>query len=101
MIDPQLQANQWVKKGNGEKLRVLRLSRSDYGRQLESSIQFGFPVLIENILEQLDPMLDPLLQKATFKAGSLLMIKLGDQLLEYNQDFRLYLTTKLPNPHYS
>ena len=27
-------------------------------------------------------------------------IKLGDSIVEYNNDFRLYITTKLRNPHY-
>merc|ERR1719433_1800336 len=29
------------------------------------------------------------------------MIRLGDSTVEYNNDFKFYLTTKLPNPHYS
>merc|ERR1719401_2881133 len=29
------------------------------------------------------------------------MIRLGDSTVEYNKDFKFYLTTKLPNPHYS
>jgi dynein heavy chain len=101
MIDPQVQANKWIKNtyGNSD-LKILRLTNSAYGRQLESAIQFGFPVLIENILEVLDPMLEPLLQKAFYKAGSLLMIKLGDATLEYSVNFKLFLTTKLANPHY-
>ena len=28
------------------------------------------------------------------------MLRLGDSLLEYNVKFRLYITTKLRNPHY-
>merc|ERR1719201_3241494 len=28
------------------------------------------------------------------------MIRLGDATIEYDQRFRFYLTTKLPNPHY-
>ncbi|CAJ1371943.1 unnamed protein product [Effrenium voratum] len=102
MIDPQLQANQWVRKtyaGQGE-LRILRLTQN-YARELESAIAYGKPVLLENVLEQLDPLLEPLLQKAIFKAGSVLMIRLGDSQCEYNKDFRLFITTKLPNPHYS
>merc|ERR1719482_274027 len=51
--------------------------------------------------EVLDPLLDPLLQKAKFKAGNILMIRLGDSTIEYHEDFRFYITTKLPNPHYS
>ena len=28
-------------------------------------------------------------------------IRLGDSTVEYNEDFRLFITTKLPNPHYA
>ena len=28
------------------------------------------------------------------------MLRLGDSLVEYSQDFRFYITTKLRNPHY-
>merc|ERR1719421_2015331 len=46
-------------------------------------------------------MLQPLLQKAIFKAGSISMIRLGDNTIEYCDDFRFYMTTKLPNPHFA
>lgn len=29
------------------------------------------------------------------------MIRLGDKEVEYNPDFRFYITTKLSNPHYT
>ena len=29
------------------------------------------------------------------------MIRLGDKEVEYNPDFRFYITTKLGNPHYA
>lgn len=29
------------------------------------------------------------------------MIKLGDSVIPYHDDFKLYITTKLPNPHYT
>lgn len=28
------------------------------------------------------------------------MIRLGENIIEYSKDFRLYITTKLRNPHY-
>ena len=29
------------------------------------------------------------------------MIKLGDAVIPYHEDFKFYITTKLPNPHYT
>merc|ERR1719310_765590 len=100
MIDPQMQANKWVKRTWGDKLKVLRLSMN-YIREMENCIQFGNPVLIENIEETLDSILDPVLQKATFKQGPQLMVRLGDSTIEWSKDFSLFITTKLPNPHFA
>ncbi|XP_071083415.1 dynein axonemal heavy chain 12-like isoform X1 [Haliotis cracherodii] len=101
MIDPQGQANKWVK--NSEKdsnLSVIKLSDGDYMRTLENCISFGNPLLLENVAEELDPSLEPLLLKQTFKQAGVDMIRLGDNVIEYSQDFRFYITTKLRNPHY-
>jgi hypothetical protein len=32
--------------------------------------------------------------------GGVMCIRLGDSTIEYSDDFRLYLTTKMRNPHY-
>eukprot|EP00983_Pelagomonas_calceolata_P103479 1158917-Pelagomonas_calceolata.AAC.5 len=50
--------------------------------------------------EELDPSLEPLLLKQTFKQGGNTCIRLGDATVEYSSDFRFYITTKLRNPHY-
>ncbi|KAK1336499.1 hypothetical protein QTO34_002528 [Cnephaeus nilssonii] len=101
MIDPQGQANKWIK--NMEKansLQLIKFSDPDYVRTLENCIQFGTPVLLENVGEELDPILEPLLLKQTFKQGGSTCIRLGDSTIEYAPDFRFYITTKLRNPHY-
>uniref|UniRef100_A0A674AYT7 Dynein axonemal heavy chain 12 n=1 Tax=Salmo trutta TaxID=8032 RepID=A0A674AYT7_SALTR len=101
MIDPQGQANKWVK--NSEKdnnLSVIKLTDGDYMRTLENCIQFGTPLLLENVGEELDPSLEPLLLKQTFKQGGMDCIRLGESVIEYSCDFRFYITTKLRNPHY-
>jgi hypothetical protein len=101
MIDPQGQANKWVK--NMEKasnLQVIKLTDGDYLRTLENAIQFGLPVLLENVGEELDPSLEPLLLKQLFKSGGVMCIKLGDNIIEFSDQFRFYITTSLRNPHY-
>ena len=42
-------------------LKVIKLTDSDFVRTLENAIQFGSPVLLENVQEELDPTIEPLL----------------------------------------
>jgi len=101
MIDPQGQANKWVK--NMEKknqVTVVKLTDGDFVRKLENCIQFGYPVVLENVQEELDPTIEPLLTKSIFKQGGAMCIRLGDSTIEYSDKFRFYITTKLRNPHY-
>jgi dynein heavy chain len=101
MIDPQGQANKWVKNMEKDnKLVTIKLTDADFVRSLENAITFGLPVLLENIKEELDPILDNVLQKNIFKIGGVNSIKLGDALIEYSPKFKLYITSKLANPHY-
>lgn len=81
-------------------LSVIKLSDPNYARTLENSIQFGTPVLLENVGEELDPLLEPLLLKQTFKQGGVEYMRLGENVIEFSQDFRFYITTRLRNPHY-
>jgi len=82
-------------------LNVIKLSESgEHLRTLENAIQFGLPVLLENVGEELDPSLEPLLLKQTFKSGGVMCIRLGDSTIEYDAAFRFYITSKLRNPHY-
>ena len=100
-IDPQGQANKWFRNMEiKNKLKVIKLTDSDFVRTLENSIQFGAPVLLENVLEELDPTIEPLLLKQIFRQGGVMCIRLGDSTIEYSKDFRFYITSKLPNPHY-
>lgn len=101
MIDPQGQANKWVKNmEKANKLNVIKLSDSTYVRSLENAIQFGTPVLLENVGEELDNILEPILLKQVFKSGGAMVVKIGDAVVEWSKDFRFYITSKLPNPHY-
>lgn len=71
MIDPQGQANKWIKNFEKDnRLNVIKISDTDYMRTVENCIQFGTPLLLENVGEELDPSLEPLLLKQTFKQGT-------------------------------
>ncbi|KAK5640059.1 hypothetical protein RI129_010870 [Pyrocoelia pectoralis] len=100
MIDPQEQANRWIRQMEGQNLRITKLTDSNFLRILESAIRIGLTVLLEEVEETLDPTLAPILLKQTFIQGGRVLIRLGDSDVEYDSNFRFYITTKLSNPHY-
>lgn len=48
-------------------IHIVKLTDKDLIRTLESAIRFGKPMLIENVGTELDPALDPVLQRQLFK----------------------------------
>jgi len=101
-IDPQGQANKWIKSmESANAVETCKPSDKEFLRTLENAVRFGKPVVMENILESLDPSLEPILLKQTFKQGGAIVMKIGDNVIPYHPDFKFYLTSKLPNPHYA
>ena len=103
IIDPQLQGIKWIKQKESSterNLQIVRLGQKDLVRKLEIALEGGYTMIIENMGESIDTVLMPVIQRATIKRGTKLFIKLGDKECDYHPDFRLYLHTKLSNPHY-
>ncbi|XP_062301425.1 dynein axonemal heavy chain 2 [Scomber scombrus] len=102
MVDPQGQALKWIRNMEMKRgLKVVDFQMPDYMRILENAIQFGNPVLLQNVQEDLDPSLNPILNKSLTQIGGRLLLKLGDKEIEYSPEFSFYITTKLSNPHYT
>ncbi|CAM9197261.1 unnamed protein product [Discosporangium mesarthrocarpum] len=122
LIDPQRQAYRWLKK-MGEQQRnasdASETSRTGEGgteptpsllcisahdplmlSKVETTVREGSKLLIEDVGETIDPILDPLLYRDFYTKGGRTMIKLSESEVEYNKDFRLYLMTEIPNPHF-
>jgi dynein heavy chain len=56
MIDPQGQANKWIRNmEKANQLKSIKLTDENYMRTVENAVQFGSPVLLENVLEELYP----------------------------------------------
>ena len=52
-----------------QKLKIIDLQQPDFLRTLENAVQFGSPVLLQNVQEELDPSLAPILNKSLIKQG--------------------------------
>ena len=101
IIDPQTQGIKWMlKREENNGLTILQLSQSGWLKQLTGAIVNGRCVIIQNIGEELDATLEPVLSRAVFQKGRTLYIKVGGEDFEYDPKFKLYLQTKLDNPHY-
>jgi len=101
IIDPQMQGIKWIrKKEEANNLTVFQLTQKNWLRKVENALTNGYTVLIENIAEDIDATLDPVLSRAIYKKGRNLFLKLGGEEVEYDPNFKLYLQTKLANPHY-
>lgn len=104
MIDPQGQAISWIKTREPELLTqncVITLSHPNLKDALKWPMQEGFPVLIESIENEVDPMLDPILERQIIIKGRNKLIILADQEMDYDDKFRMYMTSRLANPHFS
>jgi dynein heavy chain len=100
LIDPQLQAITWIKRREGDKLVVGRLGQKDLVKKILSAIETGNPFIIENMGENIDPILMPITARVSIVRGGKKFIQMSEQEVEISPNFRLYLHTKLSNPHY-
>lgn len=86
---------------NRSQLKIIKLSDGpSYQKAMETAIMTGSTVIIEDVSQELDPGLDSVLTKAIYKEDGLEKINFGDRPIIYDRNFKLYITTKLANPHF-
>lgn len=79
----------------------MHFDQSDFVQQLKSCIIFGVHVLIENVGFDFDPIIEPILSREFIISDGVKKISIGGEYINYSPDFRLFMSTKYPNPHYS
>ncbi|KAA3673650.1 dynein heavy chain, axonemal, partial [Paragonimus westermani] len=106
-IDPQGQASRWLKemgknlKDEPRSIRITTQNDPNFLRTVENAIKLGLACLIEGVEESLDPALNNIIARNTRVDKGREIVMLGDREVEYDPNFRLYLVTKLSNPHFS
>ena len=97
IIDPSGRATEFLQNESKERrLTVTSFLDDSFIKQLESSLRFGNPILIQDA-EHLDPVLNHVLNKEYQKTGGRVLIQLGRQEIDFSPAFKLYLSTRDPS----
>jgi len=100
IIDPQLQGQKWLRGREGPEMVAIQLSQKQWLKRVEMAVSEGQVLMIEGIGQEIDAILDPLLSKQFVKKGRGFSVRLGSEDVDIAPKFKLYLQTKLINPHY-
>eukprot|EP00327_Prymnesium_parvum_P015469 CAMPEP_0113281722 /NCGR_PEP_ID=MMETSP0008_2-20120614/28451_1 /TAXON_ID=97485 /ORGANISM="Prymnesium parvum" /LENGTH=3313 /DNA_ID=CAMNT_0000132155 /DNA_START=19 /DNA_END=9960 /DNA_ORIENTATION=- /assembly_acc=CAM_ASM_000153 len=100
IIDPSSQATQWLKtnlQADGGSIEVLVPHDPRFATSLELGVRFGKTIVVQEV-DKIEPMLVPLLRRDLLRQGPRWVVQVGDKQIDYNEGFRLFLTTRNPQP---
>lgn len=97
IIDPSGRVVEFLQKEiNDKSFTVTSFLDDSFIKQLESSLRFGNPILIQDA-EYLDPILNQVLNKEYQKTGGRVLIQLGKQEIDFSPAFKIFLSTRDPS----
>jgi dynein heavy chain len=113
MVDPQGQGLSWIKNRSEKKMKQREKEKGELGKvvvcqlndkpftfQIVAQMANGWPMIIENTPEEVDPLMDPVLEKQVSRNSRIPKLFFNDTECDFNDEFELFLATKLPNPHF-
>ncbi|KAJ3336987.1 hypothetical protein HDU93_001788 [Gonapodya sp. JEL0774] len=100
IIDPSGQATTFLlNEYKGRKVAVTSFLDDSFTKALESALRFGNPLLIQDV-ENLDPILNPVLNRELRRTGGRTLIRLGNQDIDFSPSFMLFLSTRDPSVNF-
>jgi len=104
LVDPQAQAIGWIR--NKERDRTPQwgetaINNTKLKDQLEFCMSEGKAMIIVGIEEDIDPLLNPVMEKQIIRKGRSMYITVADQQMDFDPKFMMYFVTRLPNPHFT
>ncbi|XP_013869519.1 cytoplasmic dynein 2 heavy chain 1 [Austrofundulus limnaeus] len=98
LIDPSSRATEWLRTHLKEhRLEVINQQDNNFMTSLELAVRFGKTLVIQE-MDGVEPVLYPLLRKDLIAQGPRYVVQIGDKVIDYNEDFRLFLATRNPSP---
>ncbi|RKP34413.1 dynein heavy chain and region D6 of dynein motor-domain-containing protein [Dimargaris cristalligena] len=101
IIDPSGQAAAFLaNQYKDRKITVTSFLDTAFLKNLESALRFGNPLLIQDV-ENLDPILNPVLNKELRRTGGRVLLRLGGQDIDFSPSFTLFLSTRDPSVNFA
>ncbi|EIW86375.1 dynein heavy chain protein 1 [Coniophora puteana RWD-64-598 SS2] len=101
IIDPTGQATTFLlNEYKDRKIAVTSFLDEAFLKVLESALRFGNPLLIQDV-ENLDPILNAVLNKEIRRTGGRVLIRLGNQDIDFSPSFTMFLSTRDPSVEFS
>ena len=101
VIDPSGQGLEFISSFYKEKkIEKTDLQEKNFLKKLEKSLRFGLPILINNV-EKIDPMMNSLLNKEVVKKGGRNLVRVGDQEIDFNKNFVMFMVTRNANAKFT
>ena len=104
LVDPQGQALTWIM--NQEESRLPNFGQTSFTNpkfreQVEFCLAEGKTMVVVGVENELEPMLNPILEKQITTKGKSKYIMVSGKACDYVETFMLYLVTRLPNPSFT
>ncbi|KAI5098641.1 cytoplasmic dynein 2 heavy chain 1, partial [Silurus meridionalis] len=98
LIDPSSRATEWLRTHlKAHRLEVINQQDSNFMTSLELAVRFGKTLIIQE-MDGVEPVLYPLLRRDLIAQGPRYVVQIGEKVVDYNEDFRLFLATRNPSP---
>jgi len=100
IIDPSSQATEWLTsnlQAAGSNTEILVPHEHRFANALELGVRFGKTLVVQEV-DQIEPILVPLLRKDLTRQGPRYVVQVGDKAVDYTEGFRMFLATRNPTP---
>ncbi|CAM9144794.1 unnamed protein product [Heterosigma akashiwo] len=101
IIDPANAATDWLKwflaQDSTRPLEMVTSQDPRFTSTVELAVRFGKTLLVLDI-DGVEPMLYPLARKDLMHEGARFVVQVGDKQLDFNENFRMVLVTRNPDP---
>jgi dynein heavy chain 2, cytosolic len=94
LVDPGQRATEWLRKHMKEaRFEVVNQQDANFVTALELALRFGKKLLIQEA-DSIEPLLMPILRRDLVPQGPRFCIYVGDKLVDFNEDFQLFISTR-------